>query len=478
MAHRASIAFGSNLGDRAGFISQALRAIGRFCTVERTASLYESPPAYVTEQPPFLNTVCHVRTSLPPRELLASLKGVERELGRRSGGVRFGPREIDLDLLLYGEEAVLHEAADPHAADPHGAAAFGLELPHPRLAERTFVLRPLAELDPSQRHPTLGRSVAELLAEVEQREEREAAAQGQAAPPPLLRVTPMGESLLRWGRRTHVMGVLNVTPDSFSDGGSYFDAGAAVAHALAMQEAGADIIDVGAQSTRPGAVLVPPDEEVRRAAPVVQALRASGQLRVPISIDTNSSVVAREVVACGAHCVNDVSGGVHDPAMLPTLAALGVPAVLMHMRGEPATMASLATYGDVVEEVRAELLERLHAAEAAGLPRWHIISDPGIGFAKTAEHNLALLGRLDRFGLESLGYPMLLGVSRKSFIGHVLGGAPPRERVWGTAAACALGIPHADILRVHDVREMREVAAVADAITRRAPVHAEGGGTS
>ena len=334
-----------------------------------------------------------------------------------------------------------------------------------------------------------------------------------------------------------------------------------------MQEAGADLIDVGAQSTRPGATLVPPEEELRRAAPVVAALVASEALRVPLSVgtnrrltfspvlltltfhpqpnlhpnpdqvDTNSSVVARELVACGAHCVNDVSGGTHDPQMLPTLAALGVPTVLMHMRGTPDTMASLASYDDVVAEarptspplhplkhptlppfarspgqihplscpsptrtrsfspllaparlpasaaattshvahpssttrraqVRAELLARLHAAEDAGLPRWNVISDPGIGFAKTAPHNLALLRELDRFGHDDLGYPMLLGVSRKAFIGKLLDGAPPRERVWGTAAACALGIPHADILRVHDVREMREVAAVADAIAR------------
>ena len=175
----------------------------------------------------------------------------------------------------------------------------------------------------------------------------------------------------------------------------------------------------------------------------------------------------------------------HDAAMLPTVARLGVPAVLMHMRGEPATMASLATYTDVVAEVRAELRERLRAAEAEGLPRWSLISDPGIGFAKDAGHNLALMRGLGAFSHGALGYPMLLGVSRKAFIGRALaarraeapasgssGAAtplsppPPRERVWGTGAACALGVPHADILRVHDVAEMRDVAAVADAIMR------------
>ena len=258
---RAAIAFGSNLGDRAANIAQALRSIGRFCTVQRTSSLYESPPAYVTEQPPFLNSVCHVETSLAPRELLAAIKGVERELGRQDPPpLRFGPREIDLDLLLYGQE-VLHEQADPRA-EPHSAAAFELELPHPRLAERTFVLRPLAELDAAALHPTLRCTAAELLRRCEESEQREAVA---AQPPPLQRVTPMGGTLLRWGTRTHIMGVLNVTPDSFSDGGDHYDTAAAVAHALALQEAGADLIDVGAQSTRPGALLVPPEEELRHA---------------------------------------------------------------------------------------------------------------------------------------------------------------------------------------------------------------------
>ena len=232
---RAAIAFGSNLGDRAGYIAQALRSIGRFCTVQRTASLYESPPAYVTEQPAFLNTVCHVETSLAPRELLAAIKGVERELGRQDPPpLRFGPREIDLDLLLY-EQEVLHEQADPQA-EPHSAAAFELELPHPRLAERTFVLRPLAELDATTLHPTLGCTAAELLRRCEESERREAAAAQLLPPPPLQRVTPMGGTLLRWGTRTHLMGVLNVTPDSFSDGGDHYDTAAAVAHALAMQE--------------------------------------------------------------------------------------------------------------------------------------------------------------------------------------------------------------------------------------------------
>lgn len=203
---------------------------------------------------------------------------------------------------------------------------------------------------------------------------------------------------------------------------------------------------------------------------------------------SSSALVAEALIGEGAHCVNDVSGGTHDAAMLPTVARLGVPAVLMHMRGEPATMASLAHYTDVVAEVRSELLERLHAAEAAGLPRWSLISDPGIGFAKDADHNLALMRHLGAFSHAAFGYPMLLGVSRKAFIGRALAarraegmtdGAdgvetpppppPPRERVWGTGAACALGVPHADILRVHDVAEMRDVAAVADAIMRPAP---------
>lgn len=444
---RALVALGSNLGDRAGHIARAVRALEALTGAPvRTASLYESDAAYVEDQPSFLNSVCELRTSLPPRALLAELKRIERELGRRAGGPRWGPREVDLDLLLCGDAVVREDGSDGDGAPP-------LELPHPRLAERDFVLQPLAELAPHAVHPILRLSAAEL--------------RDRLGRPALRRVTPLLDgTVLRWGERTRIMGVLNVTPDSFSDGGEHVGAAAAVERGLELCALGADILDVGAQSTRPGATTVSAEEEIARAVPVVEGLRAAG-CAVPISVDTFWAAVADDLVGRGASIVNDVSGGARDPAMLPALAALGCPGVLMHMRGTPGTMQSLAAYGeDVAGEVAAELAGRLAAAEAAGVRRWSLLSDPGIGFAKDAAQSVAVLRALERFGSGALGYPMVLGVSRKSFIGHLLGGVPPKERAWGTAAACAAAIPHADVLRVHDVAEMKQLATVCDAICR------------
>lgn len=452
------MALGANVGDRARTIGRAVQALQRYGTVEATASLVESAAAYVTEQPSFLNTVCALRTSLSPLDLLGALKSVERELGRVERE-RWGPREIDCDLLLYGD-AVLR----------NGSGATELELPHPRIAERDFVLQPLAEIAPELVHPVHKRTIGQL----------DHALGGER----LQRVMPLRDGLtLRWGERTYIMGVLNTTPDSFSDGGDHEGVQAAVRHGLAMEAAGADVLDIGAQSTRPGAPFVTPAEELRRAGPVVRGLLEQG-LRIPISVDTFSAEVADELVTLGASIINDVTAGMHDAEMLPTIARLGVPAVLMHMRGTPQTMQSFATYGDVIAETRSELHARLATAQSAGVPRWNLISDVGIGFAKTAEHNLAVLAELRRFGREAptpsdgaaegligpsggLGLPLLVGVSRKSFIGQLLGGAPPKERGWGTAAACAASIPHADLLRVHDVAQMKQVSVVADAIHRQ-----------
>lgn len=268
-----------------------------------------------------------------------------------------------------------------------------------------------------------------------------------------------------WGSRTYLMGILNVTPDSFSDGGVFNSLDAALVRAGDMVRAGADIIDVGGVSTRPGAEVVSLERELERVLPVVSGLRQLGDM--VISVDTTRAAVAEAAVGCGADIINDISGGIYDPDMLSVVADLGVPVVLMHLRGTPQTMQTLTDYGDLMGEIKGFLAERLAAGMAAGIPAEYMIVDPGIGFAKTLEQNLQILRELRL--LKDLDCPLLVGPSRKSFIGKILDKPAPQERVWGTAAACVAAIAHsADILRIHDVPAMVDVARVADAIYRQA----------
>jgi dihydropteroate synthase len=270
-------------------------------------------------------------------------------------------------------------------------------------------------------------------------------------------------TVARAGERTLVMGVLNVTPDSFSDGGLYVDPDAAVDRAERMVDEGADILDVGGESTRPGSDPVTAEVELARVLPVLE--RFDKRLAIPVSIDTCKAEVARRAVAAGACMVNDVSGLTADPAMLRTVTELGVPVCIMHAQGSPKTMQDAPLYGDVVTEVRDWLARRADEVVAAGVAPECVVIDPGFGFGKTPAHNLELVRRLRE--IAALGYPVLLGPSRKSTIGAALGGLPVNERLEGTAAAVAIGIANgAAIVRVHDVREMARVARVTDAIVR------------
>lgn len=276
---------------------------------------------------------------------------------------------------------------------------------------------------------------------------------------------PRGRTLAL-SRRPLVMGVLNLTPDSFSDGGEHLDPRHALARARQMLAEGAAVIDLGAESTRPagraygaGAAYVPAEEELRRLLPVLERLRA--ETDAALSVDTRKGVVARAALAAGADLLNDVTA-LADPEAAAAAAESGCPVVLMHSRGDVADMASRAAYGDVVAEVRAELAAALARAEAAGVAREQVILDPGLGFAKTAAHNLALLARLPE--LATLGRPLLVGASRKSFVGE-LTGAPPAERLPGSLAAAAWAARHgAAIVRVHDVAATVQYLAVDAAI--------------
>jgi dihydropteroate synthase len=273
---------------------------------------------------------------------------------------------------------------------------------------------------------------------------------------------PMGPHRLAVGPKPALMGIVNVTPDSFSRDGLAGDPEAAVALGLRMAEAGADILDVGGESTRPGSDPVSEDEERRRVLPVVEAL--ARRVRTPISIDTRRARVAREALAAGACVVNDVTALRGDPAMAATVAKSGAGLVLMHMQGEPKTMQDRPVYDNLMADIGRFLRQSMALAAEAGVPEEKILVDPGIGFGKTLADNLQVLARLGQ--LRTLGRPILVGPSRKRFIGDVTGVRTPAERTYGTAAACALAVAAgALVLRVHDVPEMRQALAVAGAMT-------------
>ncbi|GAQ88205.1 Dihydropterin pyrophosphokinase [Klebsormidium nitens] len=466
-----SIAIGGNIGDRLGNLHnglQLMRAAG--IKTVWTSNLYESAPAYVTDQPAFLNGVVEVRTGLAPLELLKTLKRVEAELGRDFGGQRFGPRPLDLDILYYGRganEVVMKTEV--------------LEIPHPRISERGFVLQPLLDVlsKDSDRHGVSDK-VRKMVAEGGTNPYAEKGTPPrlfEGIPPGLERVVPLNGELRNPAKRVLIMGILNVTPDSFSDGGRYDDTEAAVSRARKMAEEGADIIDVGGQSTRPGATRLTTEEELARVVPVIQRLAADPERLhgACLSIDTFDSKVARATVEAGAHMVNDVSGGALDPDMYSTVADLRVPYVLMHMRGDPTNMQSKSntTYSDVTADVARELMPRIRAAMEAGVPAWNLILDPGVGFSKKGATNCQLIRDIPKlrrelaesgvYGLADL--PILIGPSRKKFLGDITRVKTPEERDVATAAAVAVAMERgANIVRVHNVALIKQAIQVIETI--------------
>lgn len=268
---------------------------------------------------------------------------------------------------------------------------------------------------------------------------------------------------LDFSKKSYIMGVLNVTPDSFSDGGLFFDKGRAVEHAFRMVEDGADILDIGGESTRPGSDPVSLEEELRRTLPVIEAIAEA--VKVPVSIDTYKAEVARRALDAGASLVNDISGLRFDPDMPKLVAERRVPVVLMHIKGNPKDMQKNPEYEALIPEVMEYLRISILLALKSGIPENMILIDPGIGFGKTASHNLEIIRNLQEF--TRLGKPLVMGVSRKAFLGKILDGASAADRLEGTAAAVAVSLLNgAHIVRVHDVKEMARVAKVVDAIKR------------
>lgn len=268
------------------------------------------------------------------------------------------------------------------------------------------------------------------------------------------------------GARPFVVGILNVTPDSFSDGGWFYDSQAAVEAGCQMADEGADVIDIGGESTRPGSAAVSADEQIRRTQPVIAELaRRFGSDGPAISIDTRLAAVAQAALDAGATVVNDISALRDDAEMAGLIADRGAGAILMHMKGTPADMQVSPVYADVVGEIRGFLAERVETAVRAGIPRERIIADPGIGFGKTTEHNLEIIRRVREF--RSLGVPVMIGPSRKRFIGQILGIEKPADRLMGTiAVVAAVALAGVEMVRVHDVREARQVMDMCAAISR------------
>ncbi|GBE83404.1 Folic acid synthesis protein [Sparassis crispa] len=549
-AHRAAIALGANLGDRFANIELALRLLempdgtGRpRAAVVDTSFLYETAPMYVTDQPQFINGACMIETDMNPRSLLAFLKDIEATVGRVSS-FRNGPRAIDLDILTF--DAMTVDTRPESKKDKLDNLTGELVVPHPRIAEREFVLRPLSDMIPDYVHPVLGKPVRTLLLELVAKQSTDTPAMSKVVPfprypyisPSIATVTPgipsvpptatywtfpvySSTSSRRPLQKSYVMGTLNATPDSFSDGSRHNTTPAAVAYATASVAGGADIIDVGGYSTRPGAAYVSPDEEISRVIPVVEAIRglsseqntvsADARLSartadVPISVDTFRWEVADAAVRAGASCINDVYAFTGPAYPLDMSAAeyflkfreiareLAVPVVLMHSRGDAASNKDYSAYsyaadsrgrGAVLEGVRVELGEKVEAAVRGrgGLRRWLVIVDPGVGFSKTLEGNLEVLRASSEITAAHphrrnplAGFPQLIGTSRKSFLGTILaqpdtGGAyegrktRPDERGWATAAAVSCAVQQgAEVIRVHDVLEMGDAIRVAQAL--------------
>jgi dihydropteroate synthase/2-amino-4-hydroxy-6-hydroxymethyldihydropteridine diphosphokinase len=470
----------------------------------KSSFLYLTAPMYVTNQPPFWNGAVEISTDLDPHALLHRLKLIEQDMGRilptqeddhhnhhnnDAVVLRNGPRPLDLDILLYYNQTPPTTTGEQSDNDSTAAVttttavlinSHDLIIPHPRLGEREFVLAPLVDVTGRNlTHPLTHVTMGELLDDImiansNKNNNNNNKSDDEAA----VRIIPLPSGRALFFNQTIVMGILNVTPDSFSDGGLWLDVDQAIDRAMEMIVEGATIIDIGAESTRPGAKEVSADNQIARVIPLIRGIREKTK-DIVLSIDTRHAAVAKAAIEAGADMVNDVSGGMFDNDMLTTVAQLQVPMVLMHMRGTPDTMQDQTNYEEgVVDSVVHALLERSQIAEAAGIPKWLQILDLGIGFAKDLQGNLSLLKHYSEIQSRLHDFPLLLGTSRKGFIGTISGERVAADRDYGTVGSCVtalcLGrrtgngrIPlGCHILRVHNVRAAKHATSLMDAIVK------------
>ena len=459
-ATEAVVAVGSNQGDRVSNVWAGLASLTARQDTEilQYGCLYETKPAYLEDQGDFLNTAVLVRTELGPIPLLDALKRIELECGRDvGGGIRYGPRPLDLDVVFYGGLDFRDER---------------LEVPHPRWRERSFVVAPVCDLLPVGAASGAGSCSGRL--EEARDAWRDLGGEASVGGDEIRRVIPTGSGeVVSLSDRSHIMGILNATPDSFSDGGLFQTTRESLTQARRMAREGATIVDVGGQSTRPGADRVGCQEELDRVLPVVEAIKGAGDLsRVLVSVDTFYAQVAEEAVRAGADLVNDVSSGSLDADMHGTVARLGVPYVMMHMRGDPKTMQSAqnTSYADLVSDIASELDAKVDLALDEGMMPWCVITDPGVGFAKTHDQNCEILCRAGEIRRSfAKGFlrraPMMVGPSRKGFLGRIVGKEDPKERDVATAAAAALASAQGcNLFRVHNVGVASDALRVADAV--------------
>jgi dihydropteroate synthase len=412
------IALGANLRSRFGSPRDTLHFAVSEMMREGIQVLYQSPvyltaPVPISDQPWYHNAVIRVVTKHTPTELLQVLQSIENRFGRIRSE-RNAPRIIDLDILAYHD--VVMESDD-------------LILPHPRLQERAFVTYPLRDVAADWAHPVYHLSVSEMIEKL-----------------------PEGQEIIKTYRPL-IMGIVNVTPDSFSDGGQYHDSSRAIAHGLKLIAEGADILDIGGESTRPMAGPVAPEDEQQRILPVIEGLRNAGAL---ISVDTRNASTMRAALRAGAGMINDVSALTHDPQSVDVLKESDCRICLMHMQGTPETMQINPQYGDVVRDVYDYLKHQIDVCVSNGIAKERMMVDVGIGFGKTVDHNIALIENLGAF--RTLGMDVLFAGSRKSFIEKICDRTiPPEDRLPGSLALLTKAYQeNVKVIRVHDVAQTRQ----------------------